>query len=403
MKLSRALLSTFLFLVACGGNDPSGSTTSPLSPQPLEIASLVIDFKPPSSSNPIILNKLNQRRTINVFNAWNKKYGLKNVGLFWTAQARGPSNNTILLRSLGWNYHYSGQHWEWQHPDKSKFTLNKNYHADWTQAKFGTALALDFTDPNFQDIFVEMAAKQIKASQTDGVMLDWWHPNHKKTGLSKAAVNSARLELVQKLRKSLGDGAIILGNVNYYIEKTTVAEISGVYLELNKQKSKSDTRRTYNQSELKKIETSLKYYNQYLREPRIIAVEARRKTLEVSNRDRNSSENRKMAKLLTAMTTVIADNGYINYVDNDLDDFGSSERDYMLYDFYSFDIGKPTSGFVAVKTGAGFRRFKSGFVAYNINSRAVEIEHLGVEATIPPKSGLFCKEREGSLDCLAVD
>lgn len=83
-------------------------------------------------------------------------------------------------------------------------------------------------------------------------MLDWWHPNHKKTGLSKSAVNAARLQLVQKLRQSLGDGAIILGNVNYYIEKATATEINGVYLELNKQKTKSDTRRTCNQSELKK-------------------------------------------------------------------------------------------------------------------------------------------------------
>lgn len=107
--------------------------------------------------------------------------------------------------------------------------------------------------------------------------------------------------------------------------------------------------------------------------------------------------------MLTAMTTVIADNGYINYVDNGVDDFSSPERDYMLYDFYSFDIGKPTSGFVAVKAEAGFRRFESGFVAYNINSSEFKIEHLGVEIIVPPKSGLFCKESGVAFDCLKVD
>lgn len=357
--------------------------------------------KTTTSPSPVIAKKLAQRRTINVFNAWNKKYGLSDVGLFWTALARGPNNNTILLRSLGWNYHYAGQNWEWSHPRKNQFTIDKNYHGDWTQAKFGTALALDFTNPEFQDIFTDVAAKQIKASQTDGVMLDWWHPNHKKTGLSKSAVNKARLQLAKKLRKALGEGAIILGNVNYYIEKATVSEINGVYLELNKQKNKSDTKRTYNRNEFKKIENSLKYYNQNLRAPKLIAVEARRKTLSVSNSDRNSQENRKMAKLLTAMTTVIADNGYINYVDNDLDDLKSPVRDFMLYDFYSFDIGKPTSPMTEIKKGVGYKIFENGIIAYNITSRDVKFNIFGSPLTIEASSGLFCSSNDGSVKCLS--
>ena len=55
--------------------------------------------KTTTSPSPVIAKKLAQRKTINVFNAWNKKYGLSDVGLFWTALARGPNNNTILLRS----------------------------------------------------------------------------------------------------------------------------------------------------------------------------------------------------------------------------------------------------------------------------------------------------------------
>ena len=192
-----------------------------------------------------------------------------------------------------------------------------------------------------------------------------------------------------------------MGNVNYYIERTTVNEINGVYLELNKQKNKADTQRTYNYSELKKIENSLKYYNQNLRAPKLIAVEARRKTLEVSNNDRNSPENRQMSKLLTAMTTVIADNGYINYVDNDHDDLNSPVRDYIKYDFYSFDIGMPSSKMVKIKSGAGYKMFDRGVIAYNITWQDINFEVLGNSLLIKAGSGLFCASRNGSFDCLS--
>ena len=86
----------------------------------------VVGGKELKRCSPSISDKLAQRKTINIFNAWNDKYGLDNVGLFWTALARGPSRNTILLRSLGWNYHYAGQSWEWTHPEKNKYTIDKN-------------------------------------------------------------------------------------------------------------------------------------------------------------------------------------------------------------------------------------------------------------------------------------
>ena len=55
--------------------------------------------------------------------------------------------------------------------------------------------------------------------------------------------------------------------------------------------------------------------------------------MDLSDEDRNSSENRKMAKLLTAMSVVVPDNGYILYGDNNRDD-DHTDHYHLYYDFY---------------------------------------------------------------------
>ena len=89
------------------------------------------------------------------------------------------------------------------------------------------------------------------------------------------------------------------------------------------------------------------YYNKYLAKPKIITLNGWRKTVDLSDEDRNSSENRKMAKLLTAMSVVVPDNGYILYGDNNRDD-DHTDHYHLYYDFYSFDIGRPTGPRVKV-------------------------------------------------------
>ena len=111
-----------------------------------------------------------------------------------------------------------------------------------------------------------------------------------------------------------------------------------------------------------------------------------------------------MAKLLTAMSVVVPTNGYILYGDNNPDTpDGDHGHDY--YDFYSFDIGKPTGPRVKVSNGVSYKQHQEGFIAYNITSRAKSFEINGSNRTvsIEAKSGLFCKETGDAFDCLAVD
>ena len=205
-------------------------------------------------------------------------------------------------------------------------------------------------------------SKSIEQNQTDGVLLDWWRDNHRPhNGYSKPQVRKARIAIAKQLRKRLGPEAIIImGNVNWTKDKATVPYINGVFLEF----FKKGTKRTYKISELKKIESSLNYYEKNLQPPKLVALAGWRKTKELTDEDRNTPENRKMAKLLTAMSVVINTNGYILYSDNN-PDAKNGDYHHIFYDFYKFDIGKPTSGYTKVKAGVGYKEHKQGFIAYN--------------------------------------
>ena len=347
-------------------------------------------------------SKLAKRRTINRFNSWNEKYGPNGLGLYWTANVKAR-RSTIVLDSMNWHFHAVGQSWEWKHPKQMDYVIGRDYHSDAEDAtNWGEFTSLDFANPAYQEIYVSTAKKQLLATKADGLLLDWWHNRHEEeTGCYRSKIKKARRSLAEKLRAALGENYIIMGNVNWDYDDTTVDVINGVFLELYKPIDRNDE--TYTARELAKIEKSLLFYQRNLRAPKLIALEGRRKTLDLSDSDRNSSENRKMAKLLTAMAVVIPENGYIHYADNAFDDLSTQNLDFINYDFYSFDIGRATNVMRKIKKGAGFKEHEKGVIAYNITNRDVPFNHDGIDFVIKAKSGLFCKTASGKTSCLSID
>ena len=110
-----------------------------------------------------------------------------------------------------------------------------------------------------------------------------------------------------------------------------------------------------------------------------------------------------MAKLLTAMTITITDNGYVLYADNN-PDTPNGDHAHIIYDFYSFDIGKPTGGYEKLANGVGLKQHQKGFIAYNRNSRPHTLKlDNNVNLVIEGTSGLFCKKKSSGYDCLPPD
>lgn len=352
-----------------------------------------------TTNSPVTVStKLKKRKTINVFRAWNSSRGLSKYGLAWTAYPR-YSSRTITLNEVYWNYHYVGKSWSY-YKGIEEFLTTRNWDHD---AEYGKTVAVKIVDPNYAEFIAKTIKKNVRASNSDGVMLDWWHDNHQtSSGYNKFSVNAARQKIAKNIRKELGPNKIILGNVSWEKDASTVKNLNGVFLELFKYPYKSSSGRLYTFSELLSIESLLEYYQRNLAYPKLIALEGWRKTKSVSNKDRNSKENRRMAKVLTAMSVVIPENGYILYADNN-PDTPKGDHGHLFYDFFSFDVGRPIGGAKKLAYGVGLKEHKRGFIAYNITQRDfVAKRKNGTSITIPSYSGLFCKE-VGKRKCLPLD
>ena len=69
-------------------------------------------------------------------------------------------------------------------------------------------------------------------------------------------------------------------------------------------------------------------------------------------------------------------------------DFSKYSRDSsgnLNYDFYSFDIGKPTSRYKNVGDGIGYKEHENGFVAYNINKSEKSFKRTNGQTVKVPK------------------
>lgn len=341
---------------------------------------------------------LGERRTINPFLAWNRNNVALERGdyaLHWAnSPGRGP--NTIRLTEFFWNYYYPNKMWLNYEGIEEYLTTTRWGHA----AEYGETLATNINSSSFLDFITQIARSRYDLTASHGVMLDWWHDYH-AGGFSRGEVQRARLGLITRLREELGENAIILGNVNWRRERATLSELNGVFLELYKEPYFERSATLYTTNELYEIEDLLLYYERQLAYPRIIALEGWRKTLSNRSEDRNTEENRRMAKLLTAMSVVIPTHGYILYADNNTDlDFNDHYHEY--YDFYSFDIGRPTSSHMNVTRGVGFKEHDHGVVAYNITDQDIDIRTSdGRDIIVPANSGLFCEYRGDTEQCLS--
>ncbi len=306
---------------------------------------------------------LAKRRTVNVFRAWasHKKSSTNKYGLNWSHAPVFPGPSNLSLMEIYWNYHYSNEPGA-LYPGLEPFITKKKWDHS---AEYGKTVWIKYSHPEYADYFSNLVLE--KAHGYDGVMLDWWRNNHKT---SKIKIKMARRKIAEAIRNKMGEEFIILGNVNWEGNGDTHDLINGVYMELYK-----ENKGGYSCSQISKIEKLIKFHDQNLSEPRIIAVNPWRVTKKFSGskwdkfplieKDRSSPENIQFAKLFTAMAMVIPENGYIMYGDNNWD-FTASEHMHTYYDFYNTDLGKATSHGMVITEVLGYKKYEKGLIAYNL-------------------------------------
>lgn len=352
-------------------------------------ACILITIFPGHSLANGLEEKLSRRGTINAFNSWQPNKGLNGYALYWDNKSV-TSSSSITLITPNWNYYYPDR--ADKYPGIESFLTNRNWDHD---QEYGRTLAIDLLKLGYIPYFVQLVGKLKGGS--DGLLLDWWHDYH-PNGLTQGQMKRFRLQLVKELRASYGRELVIMANVNWFQDKSTAPYLSGVYLELYKEPYDRAGTRLYTLSELRKIQALLDFYQKHLGYPKLIALQGWRRTKSLSDADRNSSENREMAKILTAMSAVIPENGYILYSDNNPDS-PEGDHNHILYDFYDYDIGRPVAEAVKLSSTSRYREFANGLIVYNIGKKAVAFKFRGQDLTVGPARAAFCKFNVDGLDC----
>ena len=328
--------------------------------------------------------ELAARKTFNIFRAWNANLNPQKYGLYWTHDIYDELPGKFSLETPGWNYHYVGKSWN-DYPGIEQFVRKGvNWGHD---AEYGTTLATDYTNPEFHDYFAELVASL--NSDVDGILLDWWHDNHYEIN-SKSAVARARQQIAQHVREKMGDDFLIVGNVNWDKDTATIENLNGVFLELYK--TPYERKNAYTSIEIDSMIDVLKYYENELQYPKLIAFEPWRVSQQSKSNakslteDRLTAENQRFAKLFATILNVHTSNGYYLYADNNHDTV-DGDHGHAWYSFYDLDIGKPTSKGVEVANRIGVRKYEKGLLGYNYTSRDIDIVTPNGTIKIPSQGG----------------
>jgi len=334
--------------------------------------------------------ELNERKTFNIFRAWNASISPEKYGLYWTHDIYDELPGKFSLETPNWNYHYVDEPYN-DYPGIAQFVREG---VDWGHdSKYGKTLATDYTNPAFHDYFADLVANL--NSDVDGIMLDWWHDRHYEINSdeinSESEVAEARAQIAQHVREKMGDDFLLVGNVNWDKDTATIDNLNGVFLELWKPNFNA-----YTSFEIDTMVDILKYYENELLYPKLIAFEPWRVTDQSKPRteDRLTPENERFAKLFATILNVHTSNGYYLYTDSNFEDTSEGvfegtliDHNHAWYSFYDLDIGKPTSKGVQVDNRIGVRRYEKGLLGYNYTSKDVEIITPNGTIKIPSESG----------------
>ena len=373
----------------------------------------------PQNSTKSLTSKLNARKTINSFIPWTVytegRNGLTPLGhnqaqLFWTQQDQfdrdkklsknsRKANKTLLLVAANWMFERKFN----ETAELKEFYNSKALDIDEYKGQLDR-YPINIKDLNYPSVLAEVLKKQMKQYQLNGVSFDWWHDDIERfqKGISKWQIKKIRLDIVENLREKIGSDQLIIGNTNYKADVSTHKHLNGIFMEV------SSRGREYSSSEISKIESLMHRHNKYLQQPKMILLKVDKIYDPNQSFDWKHPKNRKAAKLFAAMSVVIPDNGYFLY------EMGGKEMREKYpdiqasitfpYKFYDFDIGKPISGFKKVGSAAGYKEHEKGFVAYNAGFFNASFKYnTTFSVSIPPYSGLFCRELPAKLDCLPAD
>jgi hypothetical protein len=242
-------------------------------------------------------------------------------------EIRRANPNAILLMEIRYrdahkSYLPEGHRW-WKRGKDGKPAVG------WEE---GGYFLLDFADPEFQEQVAKQAAAAVRSGIVDGVMLDWWIDD------------ADRLALVRKIRRAIGEEALILVNANDRTAPRTAKHINGFFMECY---------RTRDATDWKRIADTLQWAEKNLRSPHINCLET---WYHASRNDLN------LMRATTTLSLTLSD-GYCLF--SDPNDLPTPDHLHSWYPFWERRLGVAKEKGFLTADGSYRREFEGGTVIYN--------------------------------------
>lgn len=195
----------------------------------------------------------------------------------------------------------------------------------------GGYIKLDFANPEFQDHVAQQAKAAIATGAVDGIMLDWWEDD------------GARLQLVQKIRRAIGENALILATANDRTTPQTAPYINGYSWSVIAAKL----------PKISSVSAILCAGPKRICAPRINCVETW---------FHNSRQDLNLMRAVTTLSLTQSD-GYTLF--SDPNSLPTPDHLHDWYPFWNKGLGRATAKGARQKDGSWRREFEQGTVIYN--------------------------------------
>ena len=245
---------------------------------------------------------------------------------------------------------------------------------------------VDFTHPVVQDKIVQQALAVERCGLYDGIFFDYWNEGRpvlvpEQGGppyVGNEAEQQARDNILHRIRAEARSNFLIMGNVNKGIIPRTGSRINGGFMETGVPGSFTGTRI---EEALTRVERSLLWLEQNIREPRINGLEGKAFPTEPPD----SPANLRWMRAITALHLTHSD-GYVRFK---FDSDAAGGKGVFWYDFWDTDLGRPVgpkAQLYGEYSGLYIREFTNGWAVYNHSGEPQKITLP--EEVISAESGL---------------
>ena len=300
---------------------------------------------------------------------------------------RAQNPNTLLL--AGMNYYAEGYE---VFPEDSPYWFrdesgNRLELPQWNQ------FVMDFTHPDVQEMIIQRAIAVAKCGVFDGIAIDHWgkDKSHQFEGYrTLEEEQAARDHIMQGIREAVGDDFLILVTTSGATFPRHTEYINGLFME-----TVETYEGGYTYAGLSRIESTLLWAEENLREPQINCLAGRGVRSELLD----SPRNLQWMRLWTTMSLTHSD-GYVMFtmggnLDHPAHPFEflpghadlhaqgkrhTHQNQKYWYRFWDAPLGQPIGGdetkaqLYEDREGLFIREFTNGWAVYNRSGKAQEIE-----------------------------